>query len=381
VRVAIFGIKALPARGGADRVVEHLLEHLPPEHACTVYLLRDEGPTLSCTANRRYVYVPALRGKHTRPFSYFLLCSLHFLLKGKADVAHVHNADFGLFCPVLKLKRGVRLIGTFHGDPYVREKWGRLAKAFLKVSERFFVRACDVLTSVSPLKTVRGRTVHYIPNGIEPCSPTAAGGFPGLSKGSYVLFACGRLDRTKGLHHLLAAYRELPEAGPLLAIGDFSHDEAYSKSIVEEAARDSRVVLHESLLPRETLFGVIQASSVFVFPSEWEAMSMMLLEAIACKKVVVCSDIPENSAVVGNDYPFLFRSGDVASLRTTLSGVLEDVPRADRIVLPRFEELATRFSWDRAAADYDRLYKSESQSVSAASGAKLDAVEIPPTRR
>lgn len=385
MRIAIFGVKTLPAFGGADRVVEHLLDYLPREHVCTVYLLRSGAPLLKSTANRRYVYVPALRAKHLGPFSYFLLCAVHFVFRGDAQVAHVHNADFGLFCVLLKLKRRVRIVGTFHGDPYLREKWGPGAKAFLRLSEWFFTRTCDVLTSVSPLKVVPGRTLHYIPNGIEPVEQLEAPAFPssrfGLTEGSYVLFACGRLDRTKGLHHLLAAYRELPQAPPLLVIGDFSHDETYSASIADEAANDSRVILHTALLSRDVLLGVMRNAAVFVFPSEWEAMSMMLLEAIACRTVVVSSDIPANAAVLGEDYPFLFHSEDPASLGVVLGHVLADAAEAQRIVEPRFDRLAATFSWERAAADYDRLYRSQRQSGFVASGCSVDRSGIPPTRR
>src|SRR4051794_17238777 len=102
MRIAVFGIKTLPAYAGADRVVEQVLAHVPDGHDVTVYLVR--GPEqLSCTEDRHYVYIPALRGKHTRAFTFFLLSTLHFLVKGHADVAHVNHSDFGLFCPLLKL--------------------------------------------------------------------------------------------------------------------------------------------------------------------------------------------------------------------------------------------------------------------------------------
>jgi glycosyltransferase involved in cell wall biosynthesis len=361
LRVAVLGIKSLPARGGADRVVERLLENDSGRHEYTIYLLREDAPPLRCTPRRHYVYVPAVGGKHLRPFSYFLLCCLHFLVKGRYDVAHVHNSDFGVFTPLLRLKRGVRVIGTFHGDPYERAKWGRFARTFLRLSERMFVRSCDALTSVAASKEVPGRAVRHIPNGIDSSDPRPdASRFDcerlGLVRGRYVLFACGRLDATKGLHHLLAAYRELPDAGRLLVVGDFSHDRAYAERIEHEAAMLPQVVLHRQLLPRETLQDVLSNAAVFAFPSEVEAMSMMLLEALSCGSLVVCSDIPENVAVVGEDYPFLFRSRDAASLRGVLGRAL--APQADDRDRLRsvHERVASRFRWEEIAADYERLY-------------------------
>jgi glycosyltransferase involved in cell wall biosynthesis len=363
MRIAVLGIKHLPAFAGADRVVEQLLDHSSEGNEYTVYLLRDGLPRLSSTRNRHYVYIPGLKGKHLRPFSYFLFCCFYYLVKGRYDIAHVHNSDFGLFCPLLKLKRRVHVIGTFHGDPYEREKWSALAKSFLRLSEWFFTHSCDVLTSVASSKQVQGRTVQYIPNGVELWTPPQVeSDFPyrelGLEEGRYVMFACGRLDRTKGLHHLLRGYRDLPGTERLLAVGDFSHDRGYSKAVREMADDDSRVVLYDGLLDRTTLFDVIHHSSVFVFPSEVEAMAMMLLETIACRKIVVCSDIPENVAVVGSDYPFLFKSKDASSLGSVLQEALRSLGEAE--IATTYKRVMESFRWDAIATNYERLYDAAS---------------------
>jgi glycosyltransferase involved in cell wall biosynthesis len=372
LRVAVLGIKSLPARGGADRVVERLLENDSGRHAYTVYLLRDGTPPLQCTPQRHYVYVPAVGGKHLRPFSYFFLCCLHFLVEGRYDVAHVHNSDFGVFTPLLKLRGGVRVVGTFHGDPYERAKWGRVARSFLRLSERMFVRGCDELTSVAVSKEVPGRVVTHIPNGVDVLAADCArpSDFPyeelGLQRDGYVLFACGRLDRTKGLHHLLSAYAGLDASARLLVVGDFAHDAAYAAEVERAASADERVVLHRELLDRETLFDVLRQSAVFVFPSEVEAMSMMLLEAVASGTLVVCSDIGANTAVVGSDYGYLFPSGDVPALRATLAAALEHADEWDP--RPLLQRLTTQFGWSSITAEYARLYADEQRHTTLSLG-------------
>lgn len=362
MRVAVFGIKAMPAFAGADRVAERLLEHMP-DHDYTIYVLRGAGRRPENTGRCRYVEVPALRGKHLRAFSYFFFSALHFVLHGDADVAHVHNSEFGLFCPMLKLRRRTRIVGTFHGmhnGPVERAKWGWFARGFLRLSEWVFVRSCDELTTVAPLPVAPARSVHYIPNGVDKWVPPAKPAqlpkdFPPLAPRSYILFACGRLDRTKGLHHLLRAYRDVPGEHSLLAVGDFSHDAHYSEEIEEQAERDSRVVLYRSLLNRDSLFRVLAESAAFVFPSEFEAMSMMLLEALSCGALVICSDIAENTAVVGNDYPFLFRSGDPVALAGALERAVRDLSDSDD-VRSLAERRSSEFRWPEIAGRYEALY-------------------------
>jgi glycosyltransferase involved in cell wall biosynthesis len=368
-RIAILGIKRLPASAGADRVVEALLDNVSPQNHYTVYLLRDAHPKLACTQDRHYVYIPALKGKHLRAASYFLLCCVHYVIKGSYDVAHVHNSDFGLFCPLLKLKRGVHVIGTFHGDPAKRDKWGRGAKVALRISEGMFIRFCDALTSVSVDKQALKRTVRYIPNGVEASTADhgeAGGSLPlgelGLANRDFLMFACGRLDRTKGLHHLLAAYREMPASEPLLVVGDFSHDAKYSKSILAAASEDERVVLYQRLLDKLALVSVLRRCKVFVFPSEVEAMSMMLLEAIAAGATVICSDIPANLAVVGEGYRYSFRSGDPTALRVTLQAALDEANGVHEPQRLR-ERVASTFRWEEIALRYEKMYEGVSLAV------------------
>jgi starch synthase len=366
VNVAILGIKSLPATGGADRVVEKLLENVSPEHEYWVYIRKDTPGALHCAGNVHTVHVPALTGKHLGSFSYFFLCCVHYLLKGRYDLAHVHNSDFGLFVPLLRLKPGVPVLGTFHGDPYTRRKWGGLARAYLRLSERVFVTFCHRLTSVSRFKDSAAglfgrRPVAYIPNGVDPYwSETESAGFDyasyGLAPGRYVLFACGRLDSTKGLHHLLDAYLARSWEEKLLVVGDLSHDPRYTAQIDARVRDRTDVVIHRRLLPREMLLDVVRHAKVFVFPSEVEAMSMMLLEAISCRTVVVCSDIPENVEVVGADYRYLYPTHDGDALRRRLEAALDD-PAAESLTGQLYESCMRRFGWGSIAQAYEDAYQ------------------------
>jgi glycosyltransferase involved in cell wall biosynthesis len=372
MNIAILGVKTRPASAGADRVVEKLLERFEgDDNRYVVYLMaRKATHRIAAHGNIRYVYLPSLPGKHLAAFSFFLLSALHLTWRGGVDLAHVHNSDFGLFCPILRLRRRLRIAGTFHGDPYRREKWGAFARLVLRASERVFVESCDVLTSVSRFKArvkglVRTREATYIPNGVDPYwnAPierhfdfTEAG----VSPGRYLLFACGRLDATKGLHWLLEAFRRTSISDPLLVIGDATHDPAYSARVREAAARDPRVVVRPELLDRDRLIDVLRQARLFVFPSEVEAMSMMLLEAISCKRLVVASDIPENRTVTGDDFPYLFRTQDPEDLARSLTRAWEAVSATDRGTHTLVESLHARcleeFSWTAIARTYQDTY-------------------------
>jgi glycosyltransferase involved in cell wall biosynthesis len=363
LNVAVLGIKTMPAVAGADRVVEQLLEQFSPNNDYWVYVRADTTVAQPSQRNIHFVRLPALTGKHLGSFTFFLVCSLHYLFQKHYDIAHVHNSDFGLFMPLLRLKRAVPVLGTFHGDPYTRKKWGAFARAFLRFSEYCFVQCCNRLTSVSKFKSA-GKTIDYVPNGVNVESDDQNGDplltSLRLQPRGFILFACGRLDPTKGLHHLLDAYERADPAERLLILGDFAHDPDYSRDIERRiAARygksPERVCVVRELLPRARLLRVLRACKLFVFPSEYEAMSMMLLEAVSSKAPIVCSDLPENLAVLGSDYPFAYPASDADALAAAMERAL-----SDRDWARRTEELFARcvreFSWPAVARRYEEIY-------------------------
>jgi glycosyltransferase involved in cell wall biosynthesis len=68
----------------------------------------------------------------------------------------------------------------------------------------------------------------------------------------------------------------------------------------------------------------LRRTDVYVFPSLEEGMSNALLEACAWHRVIVASDIPPNRAVLGDDFPLLFRAGDPDALAAALRRALTD---------------------------------------------------------
>lgn len=383
MNVALLGTETIPAVTGADRVVERLLEHYSPDNEYWVYL---RAGTVTAPATRRNVHhvaLPAPSGKRLGSFTFFLLCSLHYLYQKHYDIAHVHTSNFGVFAPILRLRRSVPVLGTFHGDPYTRQKRGALARGFMRLSERCFVQYCDRLTSVSKFKdrasgfTRIDTRVDHVPNGIDDdLSPHSAFSDPllvqhGLVGGRYIMFACGRLDRTKGLHDLIDAYERVNPPERLLIVGNFRHDRKYAAAIERRIAASprasKRICVVRELLPRERLLHVLRGARLFVFPSRYEAMSMMLLDAVSVKTPVVASNIPANLAVVGVAYEHAYPAGDPDALASALTRAL-----AERDWQCLTEDLYARcmrdFSWPSIARRYEDIYA----QLSAARGAAQD---------
>ncbi|NCD23113.1 MAG: glycosyltransferase [Spartobacteria bacterium] len=369
MKIAVLGSKSLPAFAGADRVAENIVRHLPADdgNRCHVYVVRTPAQprAFDYAPNVRVIPIPALAGKHSKATTYFFLSALHCALFLRPDLVHAHDSAFGPFAWILRILRPrMPVLGTFHGNPYERAKWSRFAKAFLRFSEAAFVRGCHALTTVARAKVAevqaRAKTpIEFIPNGVEPDPAIARTGLAekhGLVPGQYLMFAAGRMDPTKGLHHLLDAVAALRLEVPLLVVGGFEgHNQDYSEKLLARCRANPRLVLIPRLLAQPELFELVAGAKLFVFPSEIEAMSMMLLEVISCGVPVLASDIAENVEVVGADYPWLFRNADAAHLAEKLAQFLRAGPGPEIAALR--ERCARDFNWTAIGARYLALYR------------------------
>ncbi len=369
MKIAVLGSKSLPAFAGADRVAENILHHLPAADGRRYYIYVVRTPAqprpFDYAPHIRVIPVPSMAGKHSRATTFFLLSALHCAVVLRPALAHAHDSAFGPFAWILRLLRPrMPILGTFHGNPYERAKWSRFAKWFLRFSEGAFIRGCTELTTVARAKVAdvqaHSRTpIQFIPNGVNPAPTIPQTGLAerhGLTPGGYLMFAAGRMDPTKGLHHLLDAYDQQPAAPPLLVVGGFEgHNQDYSAQLLARCRATPRVVLIPRLLTQPELFELVAGARLFVFPSEIEAMSMMLLEVISCGVPVLASDIAENTEVSGPDYPWLFRNADAVHLGERLATFLRTGPGPEVAALRA--RCARDFNWSVIAARYLDIFQ------------------------
>ena len=130
------------------------------------------------------------------------------------------------------------------------------------------------------------------------------------------MFAAGRIDPTKGCHLILEALNRLGNPYKLIIIGDLNQVPAYSDHL-KKIADQKQVIFIPPIADRELLFGLVKLARLFIFPSTDEGMSMMLLEAASLQTPIICSDIPENKAIM-QDHVLYFQSQDAGDLASRI---------------------------------------------------------------
>ena len=306
-KLGVFGVKFFPSRGGTSRVAENIVRELKNKYDITIYCY-DAPKAKEHMSGVKVITLPKMPFGSAGVFVFYLLTCIHILLFKKFDVIHAHKTDAAFFLPFLVLKS--KVLATSHEAPYHRDKWNRIGKAYFRWMEKIFVKSSALLTSVSePLSEYYYRNykreVLYVPNGIEEDDTRnhqAADAI--LAKhqveGEFLFFAARRIMSTKGCHTFLQAMNKINYQGPIVIAGEASHTQSYMNEI-ERLSENLDVKYVGFIDSKPTLMSMLEKAGMFIFPSEHEGLSLMLLEAGSTGKTpIICSDIPEK-------YPGIYR--------------------------------------------------------------------------
>ncbi len=358
MKIAILGTKGVPGHHGVEVVVDSLLPHLTAfGHEITVY---GYDSYTSPTDNYQGVRIKTIKGstkKNLEMISHMWKSSRE-CRKESYDIIHIHSTDPCLLAWLPKARHG--LVATSHGQAYVRKKWGIAARTMSKVAEQFFLKIPNVITSVSkPLadyyKETYGKEVLFVPNGInfreKPDSAILQKW--NVKPGEYFYCTAGRIERTKGLDTLVEAYSKLNTDIPLLIAGggsgsDFDYFEHLKKN-------SPPGVNYVGFLTGDELFALYAHAKVFLFPSEYEAMSMALLEGLSFGVPTIYSNIPENEAVAAN-LAYSFKVSNSDSLKNQLDNVLAHYDQAELLGQKAKKVITSRHDWKTIAGQYNEIY-------------------------
>jgi len=359
MKIGILGIKGVPGKHGVEVVVDSLLPHLAElGHAVTVYGYASYAQPAEDYKNATVVTVDGLSSKNLEMISH-MWAAARDARKKNFDIIHIHSTDPCLLAWLPKARYGV--VATSHGQAYERKKWSAAAKNMSRLAEHFFIRFPDVVTSVSkPLadyyyKKYR-RPVNYIPNGVNMRDDVPSSDYLqkwGLSPKRYIFCSAGRFERTKGIHTLIKAHALLGTDMPLVIAGGGSgSDPEYMRQVRASASEN---VQFPGFLSGEEFFSLYAHAGIFIFPSEYEAMSMALLEGLSFGIPTIYSDIPENRAVA-EGLGYAFSASDSESLSNQIKKVLSNYKEAIKIGKKAREVIRAKHDWANIAKMYSDLY-------------------------
>ena len=280
--------------------------------------------------------------------------------KGQFDVVHFHTARahmlgaMATWSPVPPVRIATRRMEHRTGGPL---------KALI-----LYNRLTDTTVAIS--QAVRHSLLHagtqhhkvrIIPDGVDTSLFENKDPHPwrhrlGIDEKAPVIGFIGSLIRKKGIETLLRAGPAILKKYPscrLLVVG-----EGPLQSHLEQLITNLGITGSVIFTGRQTdIPGVLAAMDVFVLPSLQEGLGVAALEAMAAEQPIVASRVgglPES--VVHGETGFLVKPEDADELAGSLLRLLEDPELCARFGRAGKKRVATYFTCDQMALQYEALY-------------------------
>ncbi|RUT79878.1 glycosyltransferase family 4 protein [Ancylomarina longa] len=353
-KIGVIGLKGLPAYGGAAAVGENIIANLANEFDFTIYAVSSHTNLKSgYFRNSFQIVFRKLPFEKINAIFYYLRSALDALLFRKYDLIHLHHRDASFVIPLLKLRYPI--IVTTHGM-VLTSKWVRY-KFLFEFEDRYFLKHANFITTVS-LKDQRivgkllpKEKLKYIPNGVNTNIKIET------EKKDYISFAAGRMLPDKGCHTFLEALDLLERRENAVIMGDLKQNLIYKKELLRLKEKVGGVRFIGLIKDKRKLFEIIFSSKFFVFPSVNESMSMMLLEVAALKVPIICSDIPENRDVFGDEEVLFFKVNNVKDLSEKIRYASEHPGKMKVFAMNAYQRLQTSYLWSKIAEEYKCVFE------------------------
>ena len=278
------------------------------------------------------------------------------------DVIHFHAEGpcAALWIPKLF---GKKCVATVQGLDWQREKWGKgFASKYIKFGEKILAKYADEVIVLSKsaydyFKETYNRETTIIHNGISRPDRKDAELITekyGLEKDGYISVV-SRLTAEKGIHYLIDAYSKITTDKKLVIAGDTSDTDDYVR-ILKEKAQGNPNIIFTGFVSGDLLKEIYSNAYLNVLPSDLEGMSLCLLEALAYRNALLCSDIPENTSVA-EDRAVYFKKGNVEDLAEKLKMLCEDREFVESLRDGADEFILNKYSWQDVARSTYELYQ------------------------
>ena len=362
MRIAMIGIKAIPARfGGFETAVDEISRGLiKVGHQVIVYNRSgmSEHPG-SVYEGVQLVTIPTLRSKNLSTIVHAFLSTVHVMCQ-PVDVVHYFTTGATLFAPLAKLS-GKKVVCSVDGTDWQRAKWGRFARWYLRVSERMASVFCDALVSDSQevmryyLDKYRATSlcITYGIRDYRSENQDVLDRFR-LRPDQYVLFV-GRLVPENNVHVLIRAFEQVSTGKKLVIVGDDPWERDYVRSL--KATTNPRVLFTGGVYG-DGYAQLQQNAYLFVLPDEVGGTHPALVEAMGYGNCVIVNDTPSNLEVIGKAGFSYCGSSGIESLR----GILQELLDRPDLVREYRRKASThayeRYRWEEVVRRHSVMYES-----------------------
>jgi glycosyltransferase involved in cell wall biosynthesis len=373
MRIVQTPARFFPFIGGVENYVYNLSKEMVQlGHDVFVICAREPKAsrmeTLSGIKVKRLSYVGKIANTNITPALPIALLGQDF------DIIHTHlptpwSADWSALISMAKKKP---LVLTYHNDIVGRGWAGHIAGIYNSSCLRLLLEAASKLIITQPNYAISsiylGRhknKLKVLPNGVDIDRFRPLGGQKEEGKANKVLFFLGLLDqyhKYKGLDYLLEALAIVRKQAQdvKLLVGGGGELLSYYRDIAARLGLSENVEFL-GFVPEERLVEHYNRCDAFVLPSvssEQEGFGIVLLEAMACEKPVIGTDIVGVAEDVSRcNAGKIVRPRDAKALADAILDIVRDEEAAEKMGERGRRLVEEKYAWKRIGRKMLSIYE------------------------
>lgn len=358
--VAIVGTAGIPANyGGFETLAENLARHhevLNPDFELEIFCSTKNYSDRPNTFNScRLRYIP-LRANGIQSIPYDIWSILSAVLISKADVVLVLGVSGAVILPIVRLISDAKIITNVDGIEWKREKWHRLAKLFLRMSERIAAKYSHVVIAdnkgiadhIRSCYRVESEVIAYGGDHVFESSPKDIAGY--MLPEKYIFLVC-RIEKENNIELIVSAF-ESSDSMALVIVGNWSSN-SYGIQIRDAYKNHANITLLDPIYDLGVLRSMRVGAKAIVHGHSAGGTNPSLVEAMWFGKPIIAFDCVYNRYSTENVATYFSNKSDLIRCIDQVSeGTIDNVGVAMAGVAKK------NFTWDGVARDYFALIKS-----------------------
>lgn len=357
VKVAVVGIQGVPAHyGGFESLVDNLLDY--NYHNAIQY-------TIFCSSNvyknklKTYKgaflkYIPLhANGMHSIPYDILSMCRA---LMGY-DVILILGVSGCTFIPMLKSFTKSKIIVNIDGLEYKRQKWGKVAKWYLKNAEAIAVKYSDIIIAdnkgiLEYVKDTYQKDAKLIAYGGDQVLKEVSESFNKeilerykVTSKNYSITVC-RIEPENNPEIILKAYARSGKR--LLFVGNWNHSE-WSRFLKKKYVNYPRISLIDAIYDLDILSVLRSNSKLYIHGHSAGGTNPSLVEAMHFGIPIAAWDVVYNRETTEGK-AYYFRTPEE----------LIGISRREDLDGKRMKKIAVEnYTWRKVAEQYCELFLSK----------------------
>lgn len=306
--ITIIGTQGVPANyGGFESLVENIIgENKSSNVNYTVFCSSKDLPQhISEYKGAKLKYIPlSANGVQSIPYDMLSLLKV----PKETDIILVLGVSGALILPFFRLFSKKKLVVNIDGLEHRRDKWGKVARWFLKLSENMAVKYADVIVSDNKgiqdyVRTEYGKDSVLIAYGgdhairdIEPKFEDETLTRFGLEPNGYAITVC-RIEPENNCHNTLEAFSKTDKK--LIFIGNWNRSE-YGRNLKEKYSKFPNIIIQDPIYDIDVLYALRKNAGIYIHGHSAGGTNPSLVEAMFFDCPILCYDVVYNRATTHN---------------------------------------------------------------------------------